>query len=156
METYTFAFETPVGVLTAAEQNGALVRLCFGGTVCGAAPTALLAETEKQLGEYFAGKRKAFALPLCPEGTPFQRRVWEALLAIPYGETVSYGEIARRTGNAKASRAVGMANNRNPLPIIIPCHRVIGANGALTGYARGLSVKETLLSLEKDYKNVRF
>lgn len=102
-----------------------------------------------QLAEYFDGKRREFDLPLAPEGTPFQQRVWRALLDIPYGETISYGELAVRIGRRSASRAVGLANGSNPLPIVIPCHRVIGANGKLTGYGGGLPIKERLLALER-------
>ena len=102
----------------------------------------------KELEEYFQGKRKVFTVPCVPQGTDFQKKVWEALTQIPYGETRTYKEIAEAAGNPKASRAVGMANNRNPIPIIIPCHRVIGTNGSLTGYAGGLNVKEYLLKLE--------
>jgi methylated-DNA-[protein]-cysteine S-methyltransferase len=102
-----------------------------------------------QLAEYFDGKRREFDLPLAPEGTPFQQRVWRALLEIPYGETISYGELAARIGRRSASRAVGLANGSNPLPIVIPCHRVIGANGKLTGYGGGLPIKERLLALER-------
>ena len=104
----------------------------------------------KELEEYFQGKRKVFTVPCVPKGTDFQKRVWEALIQIPYGETRTYKEIAAAAGNPKASRAVGMANNRNPIPIIIPCHRVIGTNGSLTGYAGGLKVKEYLLKLERE------
>ena len=102
-----------------------------------------------QLTEYFAGRRRQFDLPLAPEGTPFQQRVWTALLDIPYGETISYGELASRIGQRSASRAVGLANGSNPLPIVIPCHRVIGANGKLTGYGGGLAIKERLLAHER-------
>jgi methylated-DNA-[protein]-cysteine S-methyltransferase len=102
-----------------------------------------------QLDAYFAGSLRDFDLPLAPEGTPFQLRVWNALREIPYGETISYGELARRLGNPSASRAVGLANGANPLPIVIPCHRVIGASGKLTGYGGGLPVKEKLLALER-------
>jgi methylated-DNA-[protein]-cysteine S-methyltransferase len=102
-----------------------------------------------QLTEYFAGRRREFALPLAPECTPFQRRVWHALLDIPYGETISYGELASRLGQKSASRAVGLANGSNPIPIVIPCHRVIGANGKLTGYGGGLAIKRQLLTLER-------
>jgi len=102
-----------------------------------------------QLVEYFDGHRRAFELPLAPEGTPFQLRVWNALLEIPYGETISYGELAARIGNRSASRAVGLANGSNPLPIVIPCHRVIGSNGKLTGYGGGLPIKQQLLTLER-------
>lgn len=143
-------FETPLGSMTAVEKGGALAVLSFGGTPEGnEAPTPLLAETERQLAEYFSGERRVFSLPLAPEGTAFQRRVWAVLLEIPYGETLSYGEVARRVGNPKATRAVGMANNRNPIAIVIPCHRVVGADGSLTGYAGGLAAKERLLALEQ-------
>ena len=101
-----------------------------------------------QLREYFEGRRRVFELSLAPEGTPFQVRVWNALLEIPYGETISYGELAARIGDRSASRAVGLANGSNPLPIVIPCHRVIGSNGKLTGYGGGLPIKERLLTLE--------
>ena len=110
---------------------------------------AQLEEAKQQLAEYFAGQRQAFDLPLRMQGTPFQQKVWAALREIPYGETRSYGQIAAQVGNPKAGRAVGMANNRNPIAIIVPCHRVIGANGSLTGYAGGLSVKQELLALER-------
>lgn len=108
----------------------------------------LLDAAEAQLREYFAGARRTFDLPLAPHGTEFQQRVWAALRAIPYGETRTYGELAAAIGSPNASRAVGMANHRNPIPIIIPCHRVIGANGTLTGYAGGLEIKRKLLALE--------
>jgi methylated-DNA-[protein]-cysteine S-methyltransferase len=102
-----------------------------------------------QLTEYFAGRRQRFELPLAPEGTPFQQRVWRELQDVPYGVTISYGELAARIGQPTASRAVGLANGSNPLPIVIPCHRVIGANGKLTGYGGGLPIKEQLLALER-------
>jgi methylated-DNA-[protein]-cysteine S-methyltransferase len=107
-----------------------------------------LAEARKQLREYFAGKRKESSLKLAPEGTAFQQRVWKELQRIPYGVTISYGELARRIRKPKASRAVGAANGQNPLPIVIPCHRVIGASGDLTGFGGGLHLKVGLLSLE--------
>jgi len=107
-----------------------------------------------QLGEYFDGGRQAFELPLAPTGTPFQMRVWNALLEIPYGETISYGELAARIGDRSASRAVGLANGSNPLPIVIPCHRVIGSNGKLTGYGGGLPIKRRLLALERGARNL--
>lgn len=109
----------------------------------------ILEQAAREIGEYFEGKRRAFAVPTAAAGTPFQQAVWNALKEIPYGETRTYGEIARRIGHPRASRAVGQANNRNPLPIVVPCHRVIGASGALTGYAGGLAVKERLLELER-------
>jgi methylated-DNA-[protein]-cysteine S-methyltransferase len=108
----------------------------------------VLVETERQIGEYFAGKRKAFSIPLDMRGTRFQKDVWEALLAIPFGETRSYGQLAKQLGNPAATRAVGAANGRNPVSIIVPCHRVIGSSGELTGFAGGLDVKAYLLSLE--------
>jgi len=101
-----------------------------------------------QLAEYFAGRRRMFRLPLAPVGTPFQLSVWQGLRAIPYGETMSYGQLARQLGFAKGARAVGLANGANPLPIIVPCHRVIGADGSLTGFGGGLFIKRALLSLE--------
>ena len=109
-------------------------------------------DVQSQLTDYFAGKLKQFKLKLSPHGTLFQLQVLEGLGKIPYGETISYGELASRIGHAKASRAVGAANGRNPLPIIIPCHRVIGADGSLTGFAGGLRIKSTLLELEKKYR----
>ena len=112
--------------------------------------TDLINNTRKQLDEYFAGKRKKFDIPIKLDGTDFQIKVWKELLKIPYGETCSYLDIAKRIGNPKASRAVGMANNKNKIIIIVPCHRVIGSNKKLVGYACGLDVKEKLLELEKE------
>jgi methylated-DNA-[protein]-cysteine S-methyltransferase len=109
----------------------------------------VLVETERQLREYFAGKRKTFSVDLDMRGTRFQKNVWEALLAIPFGETRSYGQLAKQLGNPRASRAVGAANGRNPVSIIVPCHRVIGSSGKLTGFAGGLDVKAHLLGLER-------
>ncbi|HEY4058114.1 MAG TPA: methylated-DNA--[protein]-cysteine S-methyltransferase [Kofleriaceae bacterium] len=109
----------------------------------------VLERAEKQLAEYFAGTRTDFDLPLAPDGTEFQRRVWRALETIPFGETWSYGELAKKIGNPTASRAVGAANGQNPLWIIVPCHRVIGANGDLTGYAGGMTAKKFLLAHER-------
>lgn len=106
-------------------------------------------EAERQLTAYFAGRLREFRLPLSPHGTPFQQRVWNELLKIPYGQTISYGELARRVGNPNGSRAVGLANGANPISIVIPCHRVIGSNGRLTGYGGGLKNKEWLLALER-------
>ena len=102
----------------------------------------------EQLQGYFSGQRRTFELPIAPAGTAFQHRVWQALRHIPYGETISYGELARRIGSPRACRAVGLANGANPLPIVVPCHRVIGANGALTGFGGGLPIKRALLALE--------
>ncbi len=109
----------------------------------------LLIKTEKQLQEYFSGHRKSFSMPLDMRGTPFQKQVWTALLDIPFGETRSYGELAKQIGYPAASRAVGAANGRNPISIIVPCHRVIGSSGSLTGFAGGLEIKARLLALER-------
>ena len=112
----------------------------------------IIRQTIKQLDEYFNGKRKKFELPLNPKGTEFQKKVWQQLMNIPYGKTSTYKDIATLIGNTNASRAVGNANNKNPIAIIIPCHRVIGSNNKLTGYAGGLDKKEKLLNLEKNNK----
>ena len=141
---------TPLGEMYLTEENGCITEFLWGGGGTDVTPLLLAAET--QLAEYFSGKREVFDLPLAPKGTPFQKSVWHALCDIPYGETRTYGEIARVVGNEKASRAVGMANHRNPIPVIIPCHRVIGANGTLTGYAGGLERKTLLLRLEASNK----
>ena len=111
--------------------------------------TPLLEKTKKELAEYFAGKRKEFDLPLNPEGTPFQMKAWEGLRTIPYGETRTYKQMAEYAGSPKGYRAIGLANNKNPISIIIPCHRVIGADGKLVGFGGGLDKKELLLNLEK-------
>ncbi len=148
--------ETSIGPLLIAGGSGAICRIEFprNGEACRPADgwretvSGAVAEAARQLSEYFAGTRKEFDLPLAPEGTEFQRGVWRHLQDIPYGETITYGELARRMGNPKASRAVGAANGANPIPIVIPCHRVIGADGKLTGFGGGLPVKEALLSLE--------
>ncbi len=144
-------FHTSLGPMALAEEDGALIRLYLPGE---GTPrlmpreTPLLREGREQLLAYLRGELKAFDLPLDPRGTPFQRAVWEGLRRIPYGTTCTYGELAARIGTPKAVRAVGQANHRNPLPIFIPCHRVIGKNGALTGYAGGLELKRSLLELE--------
>jgi methylated-DNA-[protein]-cysteine S-methyltransferase len=112
----------------------------------------VLVKTEKQLTEYFAGERREFDLPLDMRGTPFQKEVWDALLGIPFGETKSYGDLAKQLGNPGAGRAVGAANGRNPISIVVPCHRVIGSSGKLTGFAGGLDVKARLLEMEREAK----
>lgn len=147
--------QTPVGVLELMEDEGGICGLSFGesgeGMEVPEEETALLKEAKRQLVQYFAGERKKFDLPLSLHGTDFQMRDWKALLAIPYGETRSYKDIAIAVGSPKGFRAVGMANRLNPIAIIIPCHRVIGANGDLTGYAgknKALDIKEYLLKLE--------
>lgn len=144
-------FDTPLGQMALAEENGALIRLYLPGTgVPRILPrgTPLLLKAQRQLLEYVQKERQTFDLPLAPQGTPFQCAVWEELRRIPYGTTCTYGEIAARLGRPKAVRAVGQANHHNPLPIFIPCHRVIGKSGALTGYAGGLALKQALLELE--------
>ena len=146
--------ETPIGTLLVAGDEAVRQIRFPNRTPHRPDPTwtesarGVIGEAKRQLGEYFAGRRTEFQLPLAPAGTEFQRRVWRHLQEIPYGQTISYGELARRTGNPKASRAVGAANGSNPIPIVIPCHRVIGANGKLTGFGGGLPTKEALLALE--------
>lgn len=150
----SFYYDTKIGRIQIEENGGAITKINYvqkdNEEVAEGKETELLKEAIKQLNEYFEGKRSAFHLPLAPEGTEFQKKVWKALIEIPFGETKSYGEIAKLIGNEKASRAVGTANNKNPIMIVIPCHRVIGVNGKLVGYAAGLEVKETLLNLEKN------
>lgn len=143
--------QSPVGPLTLVGEGDALVGLYFQNAP---RPTEWarddrgLRDAAKQLDEYFAGKRTRFDLPLAPRGTPFRRAVWDQLLRIPYGETATYGEIARAVGKPAASRAVGGANHHNPISIIIPCHRVIGADGSMTGYGGEIHRKRLLLDLE--------
>ncbi|WP_238918374.1 methylated-DNA--[protein]-cysteine S-methyltransferase [Clostridium sp. YIM B02555] len=149
-----FYYESKIGRIKMEESGIAVTKLDFVSNddkenIIEGSKTELLIEIVKQLDEYFDGTRKVFDLPIEPEGTEFQKKVWKALIEIPYGETKSYGQIAKIIGNDKAARAVGMANNKNPIAIIIPCHRVIGANGKLVGYAGGLELKEKLLELEK-------
>ena len=149
-----FEWSSPVGPLALeADDRGRLARLAFGDAgdqqgVTEDAPEGILAETVRQLEEYFAGSRREFALELAPRGTPFQLAVWDALLAIPYGATASYADIARAVGRPNAVRAVGQANGRNPLAIVVPCHRIIGSDHSLTGYGGGIDRKRFLLALE--------
>lgn len=144
--------ETPIGVLRLVSEDGHLTRIEFENQYSEhadrSAGDTVLHESARQLSEYFAGQRRVFSLPLAPGGTPFQRAVWRALRDIPYGESRSYRDIARAVGNPAAVRAVGAANGRNPLPIVVPCHRVIGSDGRLTGFAGGLEAKSFLLQLE--------
>jgi methylated-DNA-[protein]-cysteine S-methyltransferase len=147
--------DSPIGELTLVSDGEALTGLYMDAQrhrpelpTATAADDAVLAATRRQLGEYFAGERREFDLPLRPAGTAFQREVWDALREIPYGETAGYGELAQRLGRPGAARAVGLANGRNPIAIVLPCHRVIGAAGALTGYGGGLERKRYLLDLE--------
>ncbi len=148
-----FFYDSPLGKITIVEEGSAITQLYFSSEVpyhdTPCSETALLKKAVLQLDEYFAGKRKSFDLPLAPGGTAFQQKVWRALQLIPYGQTRSYRQIAKAAGNEKAARAVGMANNRNPLAIVIPCHRVIGSDGKLVGYGGGLDKKAYLLDLEK-------
>lgn len=150
MENKVF-YKTSVGWISIEDNGKALTKINFesaSGETCGER-TLINEMAFRQLEEFFAGKRKVFALPVSPAGTEFMQKVWQVLVSIPYGEVRTYGDIAKQIGAPKAYRAVGMACNRNPLPIIIPCHRVIGANGKLVGYAGGLGIKEILLTLEK-------
>lgn len=138
-----------VGPLTLQSRGEAVCGVFFGRRGEPAeADTPVLRQCEEELTAYFAGELRIFMVPLRPAGTPFQLQVWEALRQIPYGETRTYAQIAQAIGNPKACRAVGMANNKNPISVLIPCHRVIGAKGALVGYGGGLEVKKFLLSLE--------
>lgn len=150
---FTLNTETPLGVMHFRANETAITAFCFGKSE-EELPSPLLIEAKKQLSEYFEGSRKYFELPTEPAGTEFQKRVWRALCDIPYGETKSYGEVAAAIGRPKAARAVGMANNRNPIAIIIPCHRVIGSDGKPVGYAGGLDKKLFLLTLERGTENV--
>jgi methylated-DNA-[protein]-cysteine S-methyltransferase len=140
--------DTPVGRLLLTGEHGRLSGVRFDAEAEARSTEPLFLAVEAQLDAYFAGELERFGLPLAPRGTAFQRSVWEALLEIPYGGTTTYSELAGAIGRPSACRAVGAANGRNPLPVIVPCHRVIGAAGALTGYAGGLERKRRLLALE--------
>jgi methylated-DNA-[protein]-cysteine S-methyltransferase len=149
------AVDSPLGPLVLAARGEALVGLHLPGSAAPAPAgtpraTPVLARAAAQLAEYFGGSRRAFDLPLAADGTPFQQAVWAALRTIPFGATWSYGALARRIGQPAASRAVGAANRRNPIAIIIPCHRVIGADGSLTGFGGGLTAKRFLLAHERE------
>jgi len=149
--------DTPVGLLLIAGDETGLRYILFGAGENASEPRpgwresdgGAVRETIRQLREYFAGNLTRFELPLAPAGTPFQLDVWRELQRIPYGTVISYGELAGRIGRPNASRAVGAANGANPIPIVIPCHRVIGSNGKLTGYGGGLAIKDALLKLER-------
>ena len=152
---YYITYNAPFGTLYVGEENSSLVFISLSKPQIPISfnPTPCLNKAVSQLNEYFNSKRTSFDLPLNLKGTKFQTKVWQALLSIPYAQTVSYQDIALKIGNPKAVRAVGAANAKNPLAIVIPCHRVIGKNGKLTGYNGGLSVKEFLLNLERNNKN---
>ena len=145
-----YHYETAIGAVTICETDGSITALQFGTIEMSGAEheTPLLHRAYIQLYEYLSSERTVFTLPLQPQGTAFQQKVWAALQEIPYGKTITYSELAAQIGNPKACRAVGMANHRNPIAILIPCHRVIGKNSSLTGYAGGLQIKERLLALE--------
>jgi len=146
---YLASFQSPVGFLILKSDEQAITSVSFSETDIQEQNSCAILETcKEQLDNYFSGKSFAFDLPLSPEGTEFQQKVWVELLKIPYGETITYMELAVRLGDAKAIRAVGTANGRNPIAIIIPCHRVIGAGNKLTGYAGGIWRKKILLELE--------
>jgi len=154
--------DSPVGTLLIACDDEAIRRIDFPRNGKPAQPesgwsqsnSGLLQEAAEQLREYFSGRRTVFTVPLQPEGTEFQRMVWRHLRNIPYGQTISYGELAKWLGNPKASRAVGAANGCNPIPIMIPCHRVIGSDGKLTGFGGGLPTKKALLTLEAQHNSL--
>jgi methylated-DNA-[protein]-cysteine S-methyltransferase len=153
MPTETFLHQTRLGPVAISVEDDALTGLLIApGPRAAAVPPppggSLAARAATQLDEYLAGERTVFDLPLRPRGSAFEQAVWRALLAVPYGETTTYGAIAQRLGRASAARAVGRANGRNPLWVVVPCHRCVGAGGALTGYAGGLDVKRALLDLE--------
>lgn len=155
---YTWLDETPVGRLLVAGTDAGLKHVSFGATHFSTPEVTpqddwelndrALREPVKQLKAYFAGKLKQFSLPLAADGTDFQKQVWKALREVPFGRTASYGDIAKAVGSPAASRAVGLANGRNPIAIVVPCHRIIGSNGRLVGYGGGLPYKKTLLNLE--------
>ncbi|MGI5228827.1 methylated-DNA--[protein]-cysteine S-methyltransferase [Actinoallomurus sp. CA-142502] len=154
--------DSPIGPLTLVGADGALTGVYMDRQRYRPEPETFgdrddvpFTEAARQLEEYFAGTRTRFDLPLAPAGTPFQRQVWEALQAIPYGQTVSYGQLADRLGRPAAARAVGFANGHNPISIIVPCHRVVGSNGDLTGYGGGLERKRRLLDFERSVSEGR-
>lgn len=148
--------DTPYGKINIVQQGNFIVQVILGeGDKVSKGESELLLQAEQQLKEYLAGNRKQFDLPLDLQGTAFQRKVWQELLNIPYGTTRTYKEIAERIGIPKAARAVGMANHNNPIPIFVPCHRVIGANGKLVGYAYGVEMKKKLLELERNVERGR-
>lgn len=153
---YGKIINTKIGVLSLIEENNKIIAIEIGKKIekeeVTLKETPLLQETQKQLIEYLEGNREKFAIPFNPKGTKFMKEVWTALQEIPYGEVRTYGQIAKKVGSPKAARAVGMANHRNPIPILIPCHRVIGTSGKLVGYACGLEIKQFLLDLEQKNK----
>lgn len=150
---HKFHYNSPIGIICIEEDEGFITQLYIENAEYNdddEHETETLKKAHAELQEYFERKRKNFDLKIKPEGTEFQKKVWAALTTIPYGKTLSYGDIAKLIGNPKASRAVGGANNKNPIMIIVPCHRVIGSNGALVGFGAGIEVKKYLLNLEKE------
>ena len=153
----SISYNSPIGKLLITEENGAITNIFFDSSpICTVPkqPTPLLEKTIIQLDEYFQGNRKQFDIPLSPKGTPFQQKVWSALLTIPYGKTVNYAELSQQIDNPKAYRAVGQANKKNPIIIVIPCHRVIGKNGSLTGYSEGIDIKKQAIKTRKNYLKI--
>lgn len=150
-----FSYPSPIGDIRIAEEGGSITHLYFEGEAADPSlaveETPLIRQAMAQLKRYFCGELKTFDLPLAPKGTPYMQAVWQQLCTVPYGATATYKDIAQRVGNPKGCRSVGQANNRNPIPIIIPCHRVIGSDGKLVGYGGGLDIKVKLLALEKQY-----
>lgn len=151
---YLYCYHTEIGCITILEKNKKIIKILVNQPIQEetyiVSETPFIHETYQQLSEYFQGKRKKFTIPLNPHGTRFQKKVWKELLKIPYGTTCTYQDIAKKIGHPKAYRAVGNANHQNPIPILIPCHRVVGKNNKLTGYTLGLPIKEYLLQLEKE------
>lgn len=146
---YQYSYDTVIGEIYIAEKDNCICNVSFEALNYTNKETHLIKKAYSQLKEYFDGNRNSFDIPISANGTEFQIKVWKELLKIPYGKTATYKEIAENIGNKNASRAVGMANNKNPIAIIIPCHRVIGSNGDMTGYAGGIKIKKFLLDLEK-------
>ncbi|MGN1417154.1 MAG: methylated-DNA--[protein]-cysteine S-methyltransferase [Oscillospiraceae bacterium] len=148
-----FTYASPIGTLVVREESGCITGIYLDNNAESAAPCSeLLTEACRQLDEYFSGRRTVFKLPISPKGTAFQQSVWKKLTDIPYGKTACYQDIAAGIGNIKAARAVGQAVNKNPIMIVIPCHRIISKDGGIGGFACGISVKEYLLELEHDNK----
>src|SRR3954451_8608056 len=152
--TFSTQFSSILGPLTLEGDDRVLTRVGFGKATTGQGDAEAVSAAALQLEQYFAGGRTEFELDIEPHGTAFERSVWDEVRAIPYGQTASYAEIARRIGRPGACRAVGRANGRNPLAVIVPCHRVVGSDGSLTGYAGGITMKRALLDLEQGQRRV--
>ena len=152
---FQYRYKTAIGNIFIAAEEEFITNISFKELNYDYKETALIRNTYNQICEYLEGKRTCFDVPINFRGTPFQKSVWNALRKIPYGATATYKDIAKSIGNPKAYRAVGLANNKNPIAIIIPCHRVIGSNGELTGYAGGLEIKKSLLKIEKECNSIK-